>query len=78
MMSEMDQDALRSFFQTSGIHGKPYKRWNDSGSTNVGVWQGYCTHSTVLFPTWHRPYVALYEVGACTLPRILNGSDSAR
>ncbi|KAG7292970.1 hypothetical protein NEMBOFW57_003015 [Staphylotrichum longicolle] len=22
---------------------------------------GYCTHSSVLFPTWHRPYMALYE-----------------
>ena len=24
--------------------------------------KGYCTHGTVLFPTWHRPYVALFEV----------------
>lgn len=23
---------------------------------------GYCTHISVLFPTWHRPYVSLYEV----------------
>ena len=21
----------------------------------------YCVHSSTLFPTWHRPYVALYE-----------------
>jgi len=27
--------------------------------------KGYCTHGNVLFPTWHRPYVALYEV--CTV-----------
>lgn len=23
---------------------------------------GYCTHGSVLFPTWHRPYVVQYEV----------------
>lgn len=23
---------------------------------------GYCTHSSILFPTWHRPYLALFEV----------------
>ena len=22
---------------------------------------GYCMHSSILFPTWHRPYLALYE-----------------
>lgn len=22
---------------------------------------GYCTHTSVLFATWHRPYLALYE-----------------
>jgi tyrosinase len=22
---------------------------------------GYCTHLSILFPTWHRPYLALYE-----------------
>lgn len=22
---------------------------------------GYCTHASVLFPAWHRPYVALFE-----------------
>ena len=22
---------------------------------------GYCTHDIVLFPTWHRPYLALFE-----------------
>lgn len=24
--------------------------------------RGYCTHSQVLFGTWHRPYLVLFEV----------------
>ena len=24
--------------------------------------QGYCTHGSILFPTWHRPYLSLFEV----------------
>jgi tyrosinase len=23
---------------------------------------GYCNHNLVTFPTWHRPYMLLYEV----------------
>jgi hypothetical protein len=23
----------------------------------------YCTHNMVTFPTWHRPYMLLFEVG---------------
>ncbi|KAL2136199.1 hypothetical protein VTI74DRAFT_5077 [Chaetomium olivicolor] len=43
----------------------PYKPWNGVGSATN--WQsssgfgGYCTHSSILFLTWHRPYLALYE-----------------
>jgi tyrosinase len=64
------QDASNStsYYQIAGIHGMPYKPWNGVGSTTN--WQstsgfgGYCTHSSILFLTWHRPYLALYEVGA--------------
>lgn len=28
---------------------------------------GYCTHSSVLFPIWHRPYLALIEVSLACL-----------
>jgi len=31
------------------------------GVANRG-WEGYCPHGTAIFLTWHRPYVALYEV----------------
>lgn len=32
--------------------------WSQPGSSGFG---GYCTHSSILFITWHRPYLALYE-----------------
>ncbi|KAG9009286.1 hypothetical protein FRB90_008451 [Tulasnella sp. 427] len=65
--------ALQAMYQTSqkddlshfgfgGIHGLPFQRWETSGPGNpVGRWGGYCTHGSVLFPTWHRPYLAAYE-----------------
>ncbi len=43
-----------------GIHGRPYTLWNNvNGQFN---YTGYCTHDSILFPTWHRPYLALFEV----------------
>lgn len=46
---------------SSGIHGRPFQSWDDvNGSGNPNT--GYCTHGSVLFPTWHRPYLAVYEV----------------
>lgn len=66
-MFSYDQDRLTSFFQIGGIHGLPPVEWNGSGGdAPEGSYNGYCTHGTVLFPTWHRPYVATFEV---SLPR---------
>ena len=67
VMSANDQNIIQSFFQVAGIHGLPNQPWDGVvGSTpfdpNSGQWGGYCTHGSVLFPTWHRPYVMLYEV----------------
>ncbi|KAK7688615.1 hypothetical protein QCA50_008153 [Cerrena zonata] len=60
---EDNQDDPLSFFQISGIHGLPPVAWDNSGGKGPTStrWKGYCTHGTVLFPTWHRPYVALFE-----------------
>ncbi|KIY68544.1 Di-copper centre-containing protein [Cylindrobasidium torrendii FP15055 ss-10] len=60
------QDEVESFFAVGGIHGLPYKAWNGSGEEVKGSkesvpWRGYCSHGTVLFPTFHRPYVFLFE-----------------
>ncbi|EFI28136.1 tyrosinase [Coprinopsis cinerea okayama7 len=54
-----------SFFQIAGIHGLPYVPWGGSTGTApfnpATQWGGYCVHGSVLFPTWHRPYMALFE-----------------
>ncbi|KAF9473594.1 tyrosinase [Pholiota conissans] len=59
------QTDVRSFFQLGGIHGLPYIPWDgitgDQPFDPNTQWGGYCTHGSVLFPTWHRPYVLVYE-----------------
>ncbi|KAJ7022230.1 photo-regulated tyrosinase [Mycena alexandri] len=63
-MYNQDQDkVLTSYFQLAAIHGYPFMSWNNSGATvnDDAVFWGYCTHGTILFPTWHRPYMALFE-----------------
>ena len=63
-MQETPQSNPLSHFGVGGIHGLPFEQWQGSGGTTAvpGASGGYCTHGTVIFPTWHRPYVALYEV----------------
>jgi len=43
----------------------PYKPWDgvvgNRPWNSRTTWGGYCTHGSVLFPTWHRPYLSLYE-----------------
>ena len=56
------QAALQSFFQVGGIHGLPYIPWDGVTGIPNPSWGGYCTHGSVLFPTWHRPYVSAFEV----------------
>ncbi|TVY34882.1 Polyphenol oxidase [Lachnellula subtilissima] len=62
---QVDENNLTSYFQVAGIHGRPYISWDNVGSdptgTQNGIPTGYCTHGNTLFPTWHRPYLALYE-----------------
>ncbi|PVI07012.1 Di-copper centre-containing protein, partial [Periconia macrospinosa] len=49
----------QSYYQISGIHGRPFIPWNEPGPLkNIA---GYCPHRSVLFGTWHRPFLALYE-----------------
>ncbi|KAK0624826.1 hypothetical protein B0T17DRAFT_531175 [Bombardia bombarda] len=61
----LNEAQLTSYYQLAGIHGMPFKPWNGVGSDTD--WQstsgfgGYCTHSSILFLPWHRPYLALYE-----------------
>ncbi|KAI1662837.1 tyrosinase [Daldinia decipiens] len=51
-----------SYFQIAGIHGYPYTSWDEPSTTTDEVGRkGYCVHANVLFPSWHRPYMLLYE-----------------
>lgn len=38
-----------------GIHGLPKVPWDNEGDGS------YCPHNAFTFPTWHRPYMLLYE-----------------
>ncbi|KAB5566591.1 hypothetical protein GE09DRAFT_740262 [Coniochaeta sp. 2T2.1] len=50
-----------SYFQISGIHGYPVQSWNGVEQVPGGINLGYCPHNEILFATWHRPFVALFE-----------------
>lgn len=77
MFQSVSQDQSLSWYQVAGktayysllllltlggIHGVPFQPWNGVQPAPGASQSGYCTHSSVLFPTWHRPYLALYEV----------------
>ena len=69
-MFQTPQNNSTSHFSIGGIHGLPYVEWEGAGGAQPvkgSQWGGYCTHGCVLFPTWHRPYVALYEVSSPSL-----------
>lgn len=54
------QTTRTSYYQLAGIHGRPFVEWDGVGFA-FGRSGGYCPHGSTLFPTWHRPYLALYE-----------------
>jgi len=58
-MSESDR---MSYYQIAGIHGVPRQDWDGVGQcSSCSGTDGYCTHDSVLFPAWHRAYLALFE-----------------
>jgi len=56
----VNQSDPLSYFQISGIHGFPHIPWD--GVSGAGSYPGFCMHAATPFPTWHRPYLALFEV----------------
>ncbi|CAG7969261.1 unnamed protein product [Penicillium salamii] len=56
---KLDPKERLSYFQVAGIHGQPFARWDDPSPEPMK--NGYCFHSHVIFPIWHRPYVFLFE-----------------
>jgi tyrosinase len=58
----MDQNDRMSWYQIAGIHGVPRQNWDNVGQcSNCKGTDGYCTHDSILFPGWHRAYLALFE-----------------
>ena len=57
LFQKMPATDQLSYFRVAGIHGFPLVSWD--GVTDPKGW--YCSHQQPTFPTWHRPYVALYE-----------------
>lgn len=55
------QNQQDSWYQIAGIHGRPYAAWDGVKAASGSHAGGYCPHSSVLFPTWHRPYIQLLE-----------------
>ncbi|KAI0743208.1 common central domain of tyrosinase-domain-containing protein [Irpex lacteus] len=66
-MQEMDPEDPTLYYALAGIHGCPYQPWpashlHDADTTKKRTqWLWYCTHGTVLFPTWHRPHILALE-----------------
>ncbi|KAF6807223.1 tyrosinase 2 [Colletotrichum sojae] len=59
MYDANETDPL-SFFQIAGIHGEPHIAWSGGGPQS-GAEAGYCPHNQMLFGTWHRGYLSLFE-----------------
>ena len=59
---KIDPRDRDSYFQIAGIHGQPNVPWDEPIEQETANGKGYCTHNNILFPIWHRAYLALYEV----------------
>lgn len=54
--------SATSYYQIAGIHGVPRQSWNGVPQCgSCGGADGYCPHDMIIFPAWHRVYVALFE-----------------
>ncbi|KAG8798511.1 hypothetical protein FRC16_007116 [Serendipita sp. 398] len=62
-LQSVPQTERLSWFQIAGIHGRPYIEYDGAGKrkSSSKSFGGYCTHSSILFPPWHRPFLALFE-----------------
>ncbi|PPJ60917.1 hypothetical protein CBER1_06201 [Cercospora berteroae] len=64
---EKEHQSPDSYYEIAGIHGLPYRRWpdedwnKDMSADPVKGAPGFCTHTSILFLTWHRPFLALFE-----------------
>ncbi|KAF3903032.1 Tyrosinase [Arthrobotrys entomopaga] len=72
-----------SYFGLAGIHGAPYVPWPDPKETgDFNTKWGYCTHRSVIFALWHRPYMLALEqtlyYAAINIANTFSGSDKTK
>jgi tyrosinase len=60
-LKDVDGDDPMSFYQIAAIHGQPYVQWDNNSRCDDCTPAGCCTHRSILFPTWHRAYLSLFE-----------------
>ncbi|MCJ1404105.1 hypothetical protein MMC11_007330 [Xylographa trunciseda] len=65
-VGELQKDSGNmGWFEVAGIHGYPSRDWDGVKGRNETEdpreMYGYCEHASVLFPFWHRPYMAMME-----------------
>lgn len=82
-VQNVNEDDDLSWYQIAGIHGFPYVPWQeDPGFVPANPNRGYCTHSSSIFTTWHRPYLMLLEQMLCDQARSIaqqfQGGDASR
>lgn len=69
MQQSTAQTYELSYYQIAGIHGRPFIPWDGVAASSGDQNNGYCAHSMALFTTWHRPYLALFEVSNLRRPQ---------
>lgn len=60
-ITELPPDNPNSFWAIATYHGEPFKPRKKLLPEGTTAWGGWCQHSNVLFPTWHRFYVLRLE-----------------
>ena len=65
LMSADDNGNIMGYYQIAGIHGLPKVLWDNIDAPNKEpgslAGSGYCAHSSLQFPPWHRPYLSMIE-----------------
>lgn len=71
-----------SWYQVAGIHGAPFIPWPNPSATGTFARTGYCPHGSVIFLSWHRPYMLaleqiLFEIGN-NIANTFTGTDKTK
>ncbi|KAJ5907811.1 hypothetical protein N7495_000493 [Penicillium taxi] len=63
-MEPVDKQNWWTAYSLGGIHGSPREKWNgvefSTADPKISPY-GYCTHGMLMFPTWHRVYIGMFE-----------------